>query len=371
MSTRTLHTSVSQRRTTCLIEAPLVRRRGIVAAAISSAFLFLFFFAPSIARAQGCSTADPAVNAADPSALAWNSDQAIQTNFTSARANEGCSTPLTLPPGFDGMSAQQQMLSLFNSERTARGLPVLQLDSTLASQIALNHNKEMVQYGYFNHSSPINLNFSLRLTVNPALAYPKSTGTGENIAAGVPNAAAAVYSYMYFDGPGARNGACQGTVTWGCWGHRHSVLGNFNWVGIGVTLNATGSQWTNYYTDDFLNMASGYAPPATADTNPPLMGQISYSGGNATVTGVAVNPMNVNNTGANPATAGITQVVFYVNRINANADGSYNTVVATETAPGSRTWAANIVVNPGDVLHAVAVDGSGNYTDMTLSSPPG
>jgi hypothetical protein len=109
-----------------------------------------------------------------------------------------------------------------------------------------------------------------------------------------------------------------------------------------------------------------YTPPATADTNPPVMGPISYDGvGTATVTGVADSPLNVLDQGPNPVTAGITSVVLYTNNIvDLNGDGSaYNTVPATQTAPGSGTWTAPITVNPGDVLHAVAVDG--NYTDMT------
>ena len=348
------------------------RRRRMVAAAIWGVCFSLGLFVPSMARAQACSTADPAVNAADPVTLAWDSGQAIQTNFTNARATEGCSTALIVPAGYDAMSPQQQMLSLFNSERNARGLPPLGLDSTLMSQIAVNHSQEMAQYGYFAHSSPINQgqNIGARECVNPALSKA-TTGCGwENIAAGYPNAAEAVYSYMYFDGPGARNGACTPTVTWGCWGHRHTVLGNLNWVGIGIVLNASGSPWTNYYTDDFLSMPADYTPPATADSNPPVMGQISYSNGAATVTGVADSPMNVNDQGTNPATAGITQVVFYTNQISdINGDGSaYNTVVATETTPGSGTWSATITVNQGDVLHAVAVNGSGNYTDMTMAT---
>ena len=323
------------------------------------------------AHAQPCSTANPPANAADPITLSWSSNEAIQTNFTNARRAEGC-PPLTLPPGYDNMTPQEQMLSLFNSERTVRGLPDLRLDRTLLSQIALNHNREMVEYEYFDHSSPVNLGlafFGGRLTVNEVLAPPKVTATGENIAAGSRNSAEAVYSFMYFDGPGARNGACTPTDSSGCWGHRKTILGSFNWVGIGVTLNAVGSQWTNYYTADFVT-APDYTPPAKADTAPPLMGQISYSGGTATVIGVADNPGDGSSMGPNPDTAGITQVVFYVNRISRRTGGGFNTVVAAQAAPRSGTWTASIAVSPGDVLHAVAVDGSGNFIDRQLALLP-
>lgn len=334
-----------------------------IVVAVFAVCLLLGFVAPSIARAQSCSTADPPADI-DPSTLDWSSDQAIQTNFTNARLAEDCSTPMTLPTGFDSMSPQQQTLWLFNSEREVRGLSDLQLDSTLISQIALNHSMEMAQYGYFEHPSPINQVGTFpwepggRLTVNPALA--PASGLGENIVsyADFPQAEPesvfvpkGVFWYMYDDSGSA-------------WGHRVNILASFNWVGIGIALNAAGTQW--YNTDDFVNIA-GYTSPATADTNPPVMSQISYSNGTATVTGVADNPNNVNNTGANPATAAITQVVFYTNQI-IDTNGSFNTVVATETAPGSGTWTASITLNPTDVLHAVAVDGSGNYTDMTMAT---
>jgi uncharacterized protein YkwD len=339
------------------------RRRAWTVTALAAALTAtglattLTVLVPSIARAQVCSTANPAANAADPSTLNWSSDQAIQTNFTNARRAEGCPA-LTLPAGFAAMSPQEQMLSLFNIERTVRGLPALKLDSTLLSLIALNHNKEMVQYRYFDHSSPINLGLSSRITVNPALAFPKSTGTGEIIAA-ARNSAEAVYSWMYFDGVGSRNLACKVPTDSGCWGHRRTILGNFNWVGIGVTLNAVGSQWGNYETADFVT-APDYTPPATADITPPQMGPVTFSGGTATVTGIDTHPTN--------GTAGITQVVFYVNQVSSVGVSSFNTVVATQTAP--ETWSAPIAVTDGSVLHAVAVDGSGNYVDKQLALLP-
>jgi hypothetical protein len=99
------------------------------------------------------------------------------------------------------------------------------------------------------------------------------------------------------------------------------------------------------------------------------MGPITDNGGNATVTGVADNPANVNDTGATPLTAGVTGVVFYTNNIveKGGFQGTFNTVAATQSKPG--TWTAQITVNPGDVLHAVAVDGSGNFTDVTTPAP--
>ena len=204
------------------------------------------------------------------------------------------------------------------------------------------------------HQSPINAPngdpvFG-RVLINPA--YANVPAFGEDIAAGYSDAAQGTFAYMYQDSDSG-------------WGYRGNVLGSYNTVGIGVVLNAANSQWGNYWTDDFAQQTALYTPPATADSNAPLMGQVNYSNGTATVTGVADSPQNVNDEGASSLTAGITDVVFYTNNIvDINGDGSaYNTVQATQTPSG--TWTAQITVNAGDVLHAVAVDGSGNFTDMS------
>src|SRR5205085_5398607 len=188
----------------------------------------------------------------------------VIATFDSARQAEGCTVPLSIDQtSFNGASSQQQMLMLFNAERQDRGLPALQLDSNLLSQIDLNHGREMVQYSYFNHPSPINQpgsgNVFNRLTVNPAINGHWSY-LGEDIAAGYSTAAAAVYAYMYQDSGSS-------------WGHRENILGNtssgtfgtFNWVGIGVYL---GGAYGYYYTSDFLqgSPSAPYTPPATIDT---------------------------------------------------------------------------------------------------------
>jgi hypothetical protein len=205
------------------------------------------------------------------------------------------------------------------------------------------------------------------MSINPVFANDTFL---EDLDGGAGNPAQVVYGFMYFDGPGANNLACTATVTWGCWGHRHTILSaNLNWIGIGI-VNMPNTLYGGSISNDFGTVHAGYTPPATADTGAPVMGAITDDGnGNATVTGVADNPANVNDTGANPLTAGITGVVFYTNNIveNGGFQGTFNTVTATQSSPG--TWTAQITVNPGDVLHAVAVDGSGNFSDMTMPAP--
>ena len=346
------------------------RRRTRLPAILLSTLAIVALAAASLgsspARAAAC---DPTVNPPadiDWSTQSWDTDQETAANFTSARAAEGCNTPMVLPAGYDAMTQQQQMLWLINSEREAMGEPDLQLDTTLMSQIALNHANEQATYGYFDHPSPINqagLETGANLQrdiVNPVF---NNWFFGENMGIGITPVAAVVFAYMYDD-------STQG------YGHRGAILqAAFTWIGIGINTSPNGP----YYVDDFSDYsgflppgmtAPLYTPPATADTNPPTIASVSYAGGTATASGVADSPLNVNDTGPNPVTAAITGVVFYTNAIVENqAARTFNTVAATQTAPGSGVWTAPITVNPGDVLHAVAVDGSGNFVDVTPPPP--
>src|SRR5579859_860721 len=87
-------------------------------------------------------------NVASPPA-AFDSGANVIANFNFARQQEGCTVPLNIDPAaYDAATPQMQMLLLFNAERQDRGLPAVQLDSTLLSQIDLNHSKEMAQYNY-------------------------------------------------------------------------------------------------------------------------------------------------------------------------------------------------------------------------------
>ncbi len=349
---------------------------GCLGLALGSALL------PSSASADACSTANPASDFSSAN-LTWNGDQDIVNNFTAARAAEGCNTPLVLPAGYDAMTPHQQVFALMNLEREARGEPDLQLDQNVIGQVAQNHSLEMATYGFLSHTSPINqLGVGTpgvgvpRQNINPVFSatappFPNFPTVyywffGEDAAQGFSTAASTVFAWMYQD-------------TASGWGHRGAILqAAFNWSGVGYAVAADG---TAYWTADFElyngfvpqgAAAPTYTPPPTADTNPPTLGPITYANGTATVTGVADSPLNVNDTGANPVTAGVTGVVFYTNSIVASGpfgENTFNTVAATQTAPGSGTWTAQITVNPGDVLHAVAVDGSGNFADVSMPPP--
>jgi uncharacterized protein YkwD len=315
--------------------------------AFALAFVCTAAWPAGVLPLPGAHAASPCDAVATPTAddtpsAAFGTDANAVSNFTAARQAEGCATPFTLPGNYDSLSPQEQMLALFNTERTDRGLGKLKLDSTLLSRIALNHSREFTQYGYFDHPSPINQPSAPadRWTVNPAIAQA-TFGVGEDISAGQQTAAEAVYGYMYQDSGSA-------------WGHRLNILGAYDWIGIGIDPGSTTSQFAPYYTDDFLNdsPANPYAPPATADTTAPSLDAPTLAGSVATVTNVADQ---------GDATA-VTSVVFYTGSI-VETGSTFNTVPAANQ--GNGTWTATLPAGSTGVLHAVAVDASGNYTDVS------
>jgi len=328
---------------------------------LSSAGSGTGFIQSGVAYASGCAPL-AASSGNQKASHGFGTFTDMEKSFSDARAAEGCSTPLDLTSNqgisdatWSGYSPQQQMFVLYNAERQDRGLTTLTLDITLMSQIDVNHSHEMNQYSYFAHSSPINNpsnqpgDIFSRLLVNPAISNGW-TNIGENIA-GNSSAAAAVFEYMYDD--------ANSTTPWG---HRHNILGYsggsfgaFNWVGIGVL---TGSKYGMLFTSDFLQNSS-YAPPATADTTAPTMSAPTVSGSPGG--SVTASVSNVTDSGAGTGAAGLTGVVFYA--------GSGTNPFTVRATQNGTTWTANLDQPLGTTVHAVAVDGSGNYTDLPASSP--
>jgi uncharacterized protein YkwD len=283
----------------------------------------------------------------------------VIATFNNARQQEGCTVSLSIDPtAYDAATPQMQALMVVNAERQDRGLPVLQLDTTLMSQIDLNHSGEMAQYNYQAHPSPINQpggNNSpfARLTVNPAIDGHWD-GLAENIAWGYSTPAAAIYGFMYQDANSN-------------WGHRQNILGYSNgtpghstWIGIGI---ATGGTFGFYYTLDFLDDANSakYTPPATADTQAPTMNPPTIVDANT------VQVTNVQDDSDGTQAAAVTGVVFYVGSA-VDPSGKFLTVVAKQDPATPGTWTANLAATDPKTLHAVAVDGSGNFNDCIASA---
>ncbi len=302
------------------------------------------------------------------SSAAFDTAAHVIDAFNFARRQEGCDVPLSIDPAvYDSSNPQQQILLLINAERQDRGLKPLKLDATLLSPIAFNHARELFQYNYYfqnPHSSPINApNKSPwdRIDLNPAINDHKFICCAENIspnntmiAPGRDSAAMAVYSLMYRDAPS--------------WGHRQNILGynlrmqndpgpgHYNWIGIGVATG--GGQLGALRVLDFLedSPSSPYMPPSQADSQPPGMNPPTTTGPNT----VQVTNVTDNSDGSTNGVRGVTGVVFYVGSIGYQND-SFTTVSATNM--GNGTWQATLPVTDVSTLHAVAVDGSGNYTD--------
>ena len=319
---------------------------------------FVVLAAPGLVHAAATCTPKATLPADIPPSGSFDTGANVIATFDNARQQEGCDVPLSIDPmAYDAATPQMQELMLVNAERRDRGLPELQLDTTLMSQIDLNHSREMVQYNYFAHNSPINQpggnNSSFaRLTVNPAIDGHWD-GLGENIAGGGP-AGDAIYRFMYEDSASK-------------WGHRQNILGysggtpgHSTWIGIGI---ATGGTYGFYSTLDFLDDANSakYTPPPTADTQPPTMNPPTI------VDAKTVQVTNVQDDSDGTQAAAVTGVVFYVGSA-VDPNGNFLTVVAKQdpTTPG--TWTATLAATDLSTLHAVAVDGSGNYNDCVGSA---
>ncbi len=133
--------------------------------------------------------------------------------------------------------------------------------------------------------------------------------------------------------------------------------------GFTVSTSVDGTNWTPEVTCAGTSTPETVSFPATQAQYV----QITLTAGDPTWWW-SIDELNLYGPAPGALVPGITGVVFYTNSINNDGfNPPFNTVSATQTSPG--TWSAPITVNAGDVLHAVAVDGSGNFTDMTLAQP--
>src|SRR3712207_7361002 len=75
--------------------------------------------------------------------------------YTTLFRSEGCQVSLSIDPAaYDAASPEQQTLMLVNAERRERGLPTVQLDTTLISRIdrkstRLNSSHANISYAVF------------------------------------------------------------------------------------------------------------------------------------------------------------------------------------------------------------------------------
>jgi uncharacterized protein YkwD len=122
----------------------------------------------------------------------------------------------------------QRLLVLLNDERKRAGAPEVKLHDGL-SAMALTHSRDMVEHGFFGHTSPT-YGDPLERAKRASLAFPS---VAENIARG---GTAEEVNTMLLDSPG----------------HRQNAL-NPDWsmVGIGVAIDKSGRQAKLVVTEDF------------------------------------------------------------------------------------------------------------------------
>ncbi|MGI5127390.1 CAP domain-containing protein [Pseudonocardia sp. CA-107938] len=270
---------------------------------------------------------------------------AAQDAFNHARKSESPTwsgaTDLTLPDDrvWQATSPEEQALLLVNKERADRGLPALEWDRGLLSRQAANHCREMVQFDYYEHASPLRFENDAQwecLALGPTVAY-------------------GVYSWMYQDAASK-------------WNHRKYVLGErAAKVGIGTAVRPDGLIFLAFYL-----VPASYASDPTVVTAPPALDVPTVvRSGKVQVTNVLPAQSG--------AAAAIAAVVFHAGAAVAppkpgdrwHMKPTFLTVAATNEPPGGTTWTAQLDGATAATLHAVAVDRSGNWTDRAAATSAG
>ncbi len=127
-----------------------------------------------------------------------------------------------------------QFISKINSSRSAAGLPPLQGYWDLADD-ARRHSNAMAERGELYHSG------------NLGSVTSGWTGLGENVGVGI-------------DVSGLHQAFMNSS------GHRRNILGNFNYVGVGVTVDDEGFMWV---TVIFMKAPDGLNDPVETTTTVP------------------------------------------------------------------------------------------------------
>jgi hypothetical protein len=146
---------------------------------------------------DGTGTSQGAIDACESAAI---------PDFDAVRQTEGL-PPLVLPNDFDTLSVPEQLLAITDIERVDRGLPPVPALSSAINALA--------QEGANARSDPP---FPTPLTGDAANSNWDS----------VSSALLADFDWMYDDGVGSPNGDCPAAGQPGCWGHRHTILTNYD-----------------------------------------------------------------------------------------------------------------------------------------------
>ncbi len=171
----------------------------------------------------------------------------IVYDITAARASEGVG-PLVLPVNFSLLSTTNQLFTILNLERTARGLSplngtLISLNTTALSGANAGTDPTVTGYGEFS-----------------------SIWAGNEV-----NVLAADYDWMYNDGWNANSSTpmnlnCTSAGASGCWSHRDAILADYSTsgypnmdAGVGIALGAAG-----YLTSFAVVLVGDSVAPATS-----------------------------------------------------------------------------------------------------------
>ena len=159
---------------------------------------------------------DPPYNG--PNDVGCTTDDECLAGINSVRLEQEGLANITLPFDWTQESPEQQLFTIINLERTSRGLGALTQSDLYANEI---------ETGILNRADP-----EANLAAIWAGAYP----------GGYPMITlAAMYLWMYYDGPGGYNTPCTDSGQL-CWGHRNNILSStVSNVDVGAGTDSTGS----------------------------------------------------------------------------------------------------------------------------------
>jgi uncharacterized protein YkwD len=91
-----------------------------------------------------------------------------------------CGPVNTEVPGLNQATMESSITCLINDERTSHGLPAVTPNGDL-HQAALSHSNEMVNQGYFEHTSPSGVTFMDRIESTGYMNGARTWTVGENL----------------------------------------------------------------------------------------------------------------------------------------------------------------------------------------------
>ena len=144
------------------------------------------------------------------------------TIINNVRADQEGLDPIALPSNWQKLTSPQRLFTFMNLERVSRGLnPLMYLVNTYASE---------VKTAIANDADPMP-------PASLLSSWQSIWAGGDGM---IP--LAAMYGWMYYDGPGGFNLDCTSSSDSGCWGHRDAILdAGVNAIDAGAGTDSQGS----------------------------------------------------------------------------------------------------------------------------------